>query len=59
MNHQLDGTGKLINFNNIMEISNEMLFESMLNCVRVIFIGNSSFVLSENKGNPIHSFVLR
>jgi hypothetical protein len=59
MLHLSNGTKIRVNFCEIWKISIEELFESMLNCIRVIFIGNSSFILSENKSNPIHAIIVR
>jgi hypothetical protein len=47
------------NFCEIWEISKEELFERLLNAIRLIFIGNSSFILSENKENAIHAIIVR
>ena len=50
---------KKINHSELWGISSDDLVEGILKCARVLFIGNSTLVLSENKENPIHTTILR
>lgn len=58
-NYFVNNSIETINFCNFYNMSNHELFESILNCIRTVVYSDFSFVLSENKEIPIHSYIFR